>query len=61
VTADLPIIYVTFEEAGRMLRCNKRVVGRKVKAGELDARGEGKGKRIVYESVLRHPEYKRPN
>ena len=57
----LPIIYLTYQEAGQMLRCGKRTVGRKVKAGELQARGDGKGKRVLYESVLRHPEYRRPN
>jgi hypothetical protein len=39
-----------------MLRCGKAAIGRKVKAGELEARGEGKGKRVLYESVLRHPD-----
>jgi excisionase family DNA binding protein len=54
--SELPTIYVTYEEAGQMLRCGKRTIGRRVKAGELEARGDGKGKRVVYESVLRHPD-----
>ena len=55
--SDLPPVYITYEEAGLSLRCGKRTIGRKVKAGELEARGTGKGKRIVYASVLRHPDY----
>jgi excisionase family DNA binding protein len=57
--SELTIIYLTYSEAGEMLRCGKRTVGRKVKAGELEARGEGKGKRVLYDSVLRHPDYRR--
>jgi excisionase family DNA binding protein len=57
--SELPLVYVTYEEAGLMLRCGKRTIGRKVKAGELEARGDGKGKRIVYTSVLAHPDYRR--
>ena len=34
-----------------------RSVQRKIKAGELQARGKGKGLRMVYESVLQHPDY----
>lgn len=56
---ELPRVYVTFAEAGQMLRCGKRTIGRKVKAGELEARGDGKGKRIVFASVLAHPDYGR--
>lgn len=35
---------------------SKKTISRKIKAGELVARGTGKGKRVVYESVLRHPD-----
>ncbi len=56
--SELPPVYLTYQEAGQMLRCGKRTIGRKVKSGELEARGDGKGKRVVYASVLRHPEYK---
>lgn len=59
--SNLPHIYVTYEEAGQMLRCGKRTIGRKVKVGELEARGDGKGKRIVFVSVLHHPDYRRGN
>ncbi len=59
---NLPRIYVTYEEAAAMLAYkSKRTVQRKVAAGELEARGKGKGKRIVHASVLAHPDYGRPN
>lgn len=55
---DFMPVYITYEEAGYMLgRVSKRTIGRKVKAGELERRGRGSGARIVFESVLRHPDY----
>ena len=58
VVTQLPIVYVTYEEAAFMLgKISKRTVGRKVKSGELEKRGDGKGARIVFESVIRHPSY----
>lgn len=56
-TGELPQIYATYEEAAASLRCSKKTISRKVKAGELEARGEGSGKRIVVASLLRHPEH----
>ncbi len=59
---DLPRIYVTYEEAAKMMACTSRkTIERKVAAGELEARGKGKGKRVLYASVLNHPDYGRAN
>lgn len=59
---ELPRIYVTYEEAAKMLAYKStRSVQRKVAAGELEARGKGKGKRVLYTSVLGHPDYGRAN
>jgi excisionase family DNA binding protein len=59
---ELPRVYLTYEEAAKMLAYKStRTVQRKVAAGELEARGKGKGKRIVYASVLAHPDYGRTN
>jgi hypothetical protein len=57
--SELPRIYVTLAEvAGMMGYKSNRSVQRKIKVGELQACGKGKGLRVVYESVLRHPDYK---
>lgn len=57
---DLPRVYVTYEEAAKMLAyTSRKTIERKVKAGELEARGTGKGKRVVLASVLGHPDYGR--
>lgn len=58
---DLQPVYATYEEAARLLRCSKKTVARKVRAGELEARGAGRGRRVVLESVLRHPERRQEN
>jgi hypothetical protein len=59
---ELPRIYVTYEEAAKMLAyTSNKTIERKVKAGELEARGKGKGKRVLYASVLSHPDYGRAN
>jgi hypothetical protein len=56
--SELPRIYVTLEETAQMMGYKSRCsVSRKIKAGELEARGKGKGLRVVYASVLRHPDY----
>jgi hypothetical protein len=57
-TSELPRIYVTLAETAQMMGYKStRTVQRKIKAGELEARGKGKGLRVVYASVLRHPDY----
>lgn len=57
---ELPRVYLTYEETAKVMGYKStRTVQRKVAAGELEARGKGKGKRIVYASVLRHPDYGR--
>jgi hypothetical protein len=54
----LPRIYVSLAETAAMMGYKStRTVQRKIKAGELEARGKGRGLRVVYESVLRHPDY----
>lgn len=59
---ELPRIYLTYAEAAAMLAYKStRSVQRKVAAGELEARGKGKGKRVLYASVLNHPDYGRAN
>jgi hypothetical protein len=56
--SELPRIYVTLAETAQMMGYKStRSVQRKIKQGELEARGKGKGLRVVYESVLRHPDY----
>jgi hypothetical protein len=56
--SDLPRIYVTLAETAQMMGLKStRSVQRKIKAGELEARGKGKGLRVVYASVLHHPDY----
>lgn len=51
-------VYVTLAETAHMMGYkSNRSVQRKIKAGELEARGKGRGLRVVYESVLRHPDY----
>jgi len=55
----LPQIYATFEDAARSFRCSKKTISRKVKAGELEARGEGRGRKITIASIRRHPDYPR--
>jgi hypothetical protein len=57
--SDLPGIYVTLAETAAMMGYkSKRRVQRKIKSGELEARGKGSGLRVVYESVLHHPDYR---
>lgn len=57
---ELPRVYLTYEETAKVMGYkSKKTIERKVAAGELQARGTGKGKRIVYASVLAHPEYGR--
>jgi len=57
--SELPRVYVTLTETAAMMGYkSNRSVQRKIKAGELEARGKGKGLRVVYESVLKHPDYK---
>lgn len=56
--SELPRIYVTLAEAAIMLGYKStKSVSRKIKAGELESRGKGKGLRVVYISVLNHPDY----
>lgn len=56
--SELPRVYVTLAETAQMMGYKStRSVQRKIKAGELEARGKGKGLRVVYDSVLRHPDY----
>jgi hypothetical protein len=56
--SDLPRVYVTLREAASMMGYKSaRSVQRKIRQGELEARGKGRGLRVVYESVLRHPDY----
>lgn len=58
ITEPLPRVYVTLAEAAEMLAYKStRTIERKIKAGELEARGDGRGRRVVYASVLRHPDY----
>ena len=61
--SDLPRIYVTLAECAEMMGYKStKSVSRKIKAGELEARGKGTGRRVVYSSVLSHPDYiKRAN
>ncbi len=55
---DLPRIYVTLAEAAHMMGYKStKSISRKIKSGELESRGRGKGLRVVYSSVLSHPEY----
>lgn len=59
-TTDLPRVYYTLEEVACMFGYeSRRSISRKIKAGELEARGRGRGLRVVADSVHRHPEYKR--
>ena len=52
-------VYATLEETAEMMRYKStRTVSRKIKAGELEARGKGRGLRVVYASILRHPDYR---
>ena len=56
--SDLPRVYVTLAEAATMMGFEStKTISRKIKAGELEARGRGKGLRVVYASVLQHPDY----
>lgn len=56
--SDLPRIYVTLAEAAAMMGYKStRTVSRKIKAGELEARGKNTGLRVVYASILQHPDY----
>jgi hypothetical protein len=57
-TEPLPRVYVTLAEAAQMMAyTSTRTIERKIKAGELEARGTGKGRRVVYASILRHPDF----
>ena len=56
--SELPRVYVTLAETAQMMGYKStRSVQRKIKQGELEARSKGKGLRVVYDSVLRHPDY----
>ena len=56
--SDLPRIYVTLTECAEMMGYKStKSVSRKIKAGELEARGKGTGLRVVYSSVINHPDY----
>lgn len=53
-------IYYTFEEVAAMFGYRStRSISRMIRRGELEARGMGSGRRIVADSVHRHPEYTR--
>lgn len=56
---NLERVYVTLIEAAQMMGYRStKTVSRKIKAGELEARGRGRGLRVVYASVLKHPDYR---
>lgn len=53
-------IYYTFEEVAALFGYRStRSISRMIRRGELEARGKGSGRRIVADSVHRHPEYTR--
>lgn len=47
-------IYVTIAECAALMRLDKRSVRRKIAQGLLEAVGSGRGRRVVYESILHY-------
>jgi excisionase family DNA binding protein len=45
-------VYITIGEAAHLMRYDERTIRRKVAQGLLDAVGRGRGRRIVYQSLL---------